>query len=536
MEISTKGLVRLTLILSVLVPVLSGSTGCERDKNPPDEKPFVRLLENQAIQSRIFNREVYYSVLLPENYHTSKDSFPVVYLLHGYGDDQASWNKYGLIQYYSDSGATENGQMIFIMPQGFNSYYVNRYNGSVPYMDFFTMEFVPHIDSIYRTIKDKEHRAVMGYSMGGYGALIMPAKNPGIFKTGVLLSMSFRTDSQYMAEPQEVFDSQWGPVFGGIGAAGEDRLTDYFKSSSPFYFFANQVDPSLAGLNLYIDCGDDEETLSETSDELHNLLRDLEFPHEYRMNDGGHSWDYWHKELPEALRYIGFAFQQIPYPSDPDPVDPGSSIPADRIITEQLTGTDITFRVVLPSGYSDGSVNYPVILAIHDRDTENKEEESQKLFSLLTRNMTAGRLPLSLIIEIPLQAETLTNESMHNLISQVRENYRTVEDRNHAVLLGNNNGGLLVYQLMHSCSDFSNAFLLFDALLPVNATVNDADGSYYLDICEQGTSYKGYHSLYMCLRQNQVNHEYRIRQGTPSHDSFLAGLDEACGFMKDHLK
>ncbi len=45
----------------------------------------------------------------------------------------------------------------------------------------------------------------MGYSMGGYGALMLAAKNPEIFKTGIALSMSFRTDEQYLNEPQGVF-------------------------------------------------------------------------------------------------------------------------------------------------------------------------------------------------------------------------------------------------------------------------------------------------------------------------------------------
>jgi len=522
------------LMYTSVILLFTGFWGCAKDLKV-DDKPFVRLLENEIIQSDIFNREIYYSVLLPENYNTSQDSFPIVYLLHGYGDDQAAWSEYGLIQYYSDLYASENGPMIFVMPQGFNSYYVNRYNGSVPYMDFFTKELIPEIDSIYRTIKDKEHRAVMGYSMGGYGALIMPAKNPDIFKTGVLLSMSFRTDSQYMTEPQEVFDSQWGPIFGGTGTSGTQRLTDYFQSYSPFHFFNDPGAQSLAGLNFYIDCGDDEETLSETSGELHNLLRDLDFPHEYRMNNGGHSWDYWHKELPEALRYIGFAFRQLPYPSDPEPVDPGPAIAAERIMPEQLEGTGITFRVVLPAGYSDGSSNYPVIMVIHDRDLTNPDEDSQKLFSLLTKNMTGGKLPVSLIVEIPVQAEAVTAEYISYIDSQVRENYRTIEDSDHTIMLGNKQGGHLVHYLMPAC-DFSNTFLLFNADLPDNALAFIPGASFYLDICEQGTSYKGYQSLYMCLRQNQLDPEYRVRQGTPSHDSFLIGLDEASGFMKDHLK
>jgi enterochelin esterase-like enzyme len=525
---------KLLMITSVAL-LLSGLWGCKKDPDVND-KPFVRLLENEVIQSNIFNREINYAVLLPENYNTSTDSFPVVYLLHGYGDDHLSWSEYGLIKYYSDLYTIETGPMIFVMPQGFNSYYVNRYNGSVRYMDFFTTEFVPHIDSAFRTIKDKEHRAVMGYSMGGYGAIILPSKNPDIFKTGVSLSMSFRTDSQYVAEPQWVFDSQWGPIFGGIGVEGPARLTNYFLEYSPFHYFGVPGGHSFAGLNLYLDCGDDEETLSETNGVLHNVLRDLNIPHEYRMNNGGHSWDYWHKELPEALRYIGFAFQQRPFPPEPDKFYTGQEIPSDQVMVEQLEGTGITFRVVLPEDYADGSKSYPVIMVIHDRNIASHEEESQKLFSLLTKNMMDSKLPASLIVEIPMQVEAITYEYINNIFLHVRENYRTIEDSDHAIMMGNKQGGYQVYHLMPACGFYCKTFMLFDADLADNTLAFNPDASFYLDISDQGTSYKGYHSLYMSLRQNQIYPEYRVRNGTGSHDSFLYGLDDASGFMKDHLK
>ena len=302
------GIKRLTFFIPGLFLFLMGLPGCEEDNAPPDV-PFVRLLENQAYQSQILNRSMNYAVLLPTEYENSTDSFPVVYLLHGLGDDETAWYEDGLIQYYSDRDVDENGPMIFVMPEAFNTYYVNKYNGNYPMMDVLVTELVPTIDSMFRTIKDAKHRAVMGYSMGGYGALILPAKNPDIFKTGVLLSMSFRTDSQYVAEPQNVFDYQWGPVFGGIGAEGSERFTDYFLAHSPFHFFSDPGNQYLWDLNFFIDCGDDEETLDETNLALHNLLLDLDYPHTFRMNHGGHSWDYWHGELPEALGFISSAFK-----------------------------------------------------------------------------------------------------------------------------------------------------------------------------------------------------------------------------------
>jgi len=314
MTIILKSTIRTILFLSASILVLAGISACGRGDDPPDEVPFVRLLEEQSYQSIVLKRSMDYAVLLPEEYENPTDSFPVVYLLHGYGDNETAWYKDGYIQYYADRDSDTNGPMIFVMPEAFNTYYVNRYNGNYPMMDALVGELVPVIDSLFRTIPDAEHRAVMGYSMGGYGAVILPAKNPETFKTGVSLSMSFRTDSQYVAEPQNVFDSQWGPVFGGTGKSGNGRFTDYFLDNSPFHFFGDPANEYLWELNFFLTCGDEEEKLDETHAELHEILTGLDYPHVYRMGHGGHSWDYWHKELPEALKFIGCAFRQVPYP------------------------------------------------------------------------------------------------------------------------------------------------------------------------------------------------------------------------------
>ena len=226
--------------------------------------PGLRIMESMVMHSRILNQDVHFSVCLPKTYYHSKQSFPVVYLLHGLGDDETSWLEYGQISQYADKSVADGEikPMIFVMPEGFRTYYVNDYKGTFLYQDMFVKELVPHIDSLFRSLADKKHRALMGYSMGGYGALILPAKNPEVFKTGVVLSMSFRTDEQYMNESQDGWNSQWGSIFGGVGTSGTARLTDYFKTNSPFHFFDKPGDPSLSGQNYFFDCGDDEESLS----------------------------------------------------------------------------------------------------------------------------------------------------------------------------------------------------------------------------------------------------------------------------------
>ena len=283
------------------------SCNCNNNKEKVDVD-FVRYKTDLQIESEILGMPVKFSVFLPADYAKNSDKrYPVVYLLHGLGDDHKSWNDEWLniaarIENWENTQGLE--PMIYVIPQGFRSYYVNRYDGKFNYMDMFIQEFVPKIDVMYRTIANREHRAVAGYSMGGFGAMILASKHPEIFSVSVPLSMSFRTDEQYMTESASGWDNQWGAVFGGKGLTGAARLTDYYKQHCPYYMFTGQTVQRYSGVKYFYDCGDDEEQLLVANDKLHVQLRDAGFAHEYRVRNGGHTSSYWASAMQEVLPYI----------------------------------------------------------------------------------------------------------------------------------------------------------------------------------------------------------------------------------------
>lgn len=83
-------------------PLLAALNGCDRDPSGPDDPlPFVRLLEGQSVQSTLLSRAISYAVLLPQEYETGSDHYPVVYLLHGYGDNEKAWYQGGNIKFYA---------------------------------------------------------------------------------------------------------------------------------------------------------------------------------------------------------------------------------------------------------------------------------------------------------------------------------------------------------------------------------------------------------------------------------------------------
>lgn len=520
--------------LSIFLISCSSDSISEQNPFPKDdgEIPFSRLLINQKFYSTVLGEDLKYAVLLPEEYDKSKDDYPVVYLLHGFGNDEKAWYSDGMIQYYSDKYRGEITPMIFVMPSAYNTYYANRYNGSYPFMNMLTKEMVPEIDKLFRTKIDKKYRAAMGYSMGGYGALILPALNPEVFSVGVPLSMSFRTDEQYIAEPQNVFDVQWSPIFGGRGMSGVSRLTDYFKQYSPFHFFDTPNLNAFSGLKLLIDCGDDEETLSNTNDNLHALMRDNQISHEYRVRNGAHSFEYWKESLPEALKFISNAVQGIEHPSEPTPVTIGTRVESTDFESVDFFG--VLSNILLPTDYANNTANYPVVYFIHDFEVDQRNKNVTDVFSLLRNAMIKGVIPKSIIVEIPASAN-LSSFRMTEIITKVDAGYRTKAIKESRIVLGNSLGGLNAASIASEDSNLFNSCFLFGAQLADKMESPAAGVFYYLDITDKGKYYRGYHNLYAKIRASQIKYEYRVRQGTESYQSFLNGLSNSLSILNKKL-
>ncbi|MBU2554039.1 MAG: esterase, partial [Bacteroidetes bacterium] len=321
----------------------------------------LRIMESDSMHSRLLNQNVHFSVCLPSDYYYTTQSYPVVYLLHGLGDNETAWIEYGRISQIADEEVAkgEIQPMIYIMPEGFRSYYVNDYLGSFPYQDMLVNELVPYVDSLFRTKDDKQHRGVLGYSMGGFGALTLHLKHPDVFGVCVPLSTSIRTDQQYMTEEASGWDEQWGRLFGTPGVKGTDRLSDYYKENNPFYMLNTLSPEEISNLHIFLDNGDKEHTLCRSNEELHILMRNNSIPHEYRVRDGGHSFTYWCSALPNALRFIDDQFESKPYRGDAV-----SKIDILKLHNNQLDSLTINnqkYLTYLPADYDQTNRLYPVI-------------------------------------------------------------------------------------------------------------------------------------------------------------------------------
>ena len=288
------------LILGLLGPrpALAGAGGAQ-------------VLEGLRMPSAILGRDVAYAVYLPPGYDGSTQRFPVVYLLHGYTDDESGWIQFGEVRLAADRAIADREipPMIIVMPDGGVTFYINDAAGKVRYEDMFTQELVPFVDRTYRTRPDRQFRGVAGLSMGGWGTLVYSLRHPDLFSAGAAFSAAVWTDDDILGMKPKSWDDLLGPLFGAAGKAGKDRLTAHFREVNPLDLARSLPEDALKKVRYYIDCGDDD-FLIRGNCALHLLLQDRRIPHEFRVRDGGHTWSYWRTGIVEGLKFIGEGFHR----------------------------------------------------------------------------------------------------------------------------------------------------------------------------------------------------------------------------------
>lgn len=269
-----------------------------------------QVLEGLSLNSSLMQKAVNFAVYLPPDYHCSTRRYPVVYLLHGFTDDESGWIQFGEVNVSADQliKAGEIPSMIIVMPDGGVTWYIDDYAGKAPFETMLLKELIPHVDATYRTRPKREFRGVSGLSMGGYGSLMFAMRNPDVFAACAAFSSGVMTEEEIVAMPDDRWDRVFSSLF-GEKLRGQDRLNDHWKKYSPLSLAASLESDSLKKVRYYIDCGDDD-FLYKGNAALHVLLRDRMIPHEYRVRDGAHEWLYWRTGIREGLKFIGESFRR----------------------------------------------------------------------------------------------------------------------------------------------------------------------------------------------------------------------------------
>jgi enterochelin esterase-like enzyme len=128
-------------------------------------------LEIVTQPSKAYNDEHTFAVYLPPDYHKSTARYPVLYLMHGSGDNYAGWTNAGNANIIMDNLIAQKKvvPMIIVMPYNGITYphpQVRPAAGQSPFEDYMVKELIPYIDANYRTKPDRKHRAMAGLSAG----------------------------------------------------------------------------------------------------------------------------------------------------------------------------------------------------------------------------------------------------------------------------------------------------------------------------------------------------------------------------------
>lgn len=266
---------------------------------------YGKVYDNLSMKSEILKSERKYAVYLPPDYELSERSYPVLYLLHGGGDDQTGWVQFGEVLSIVDK-AIKDGiatPMVIIMPDANTGRrgYFNDPKGNWNYEDFIFEELLPHVEKKYRIKGEKRYRAVAGLSMGGGGSFMYALHHPDLFSSACPLSAS--------TGPLSLEDASRRLERRSDNKYSDKEKKTYYESHSAVHLMNTMPVETLNSIRWFIDCGDDD-FLYEGNSLIHIAMRKREIPHEFRVRDGAHNWTYWRESLPEVLKFISMTFHQ----------------------------------------------------------------------------------------------------------------------------------------------------------------------------------------------------------------------------------
>lgn len=249
------------------------------------------LVKDAVFRSASLHREMHYRVLLPENYEAG-GRFPVLYLLHGLYGDYKNWDTMTGLENYA-----KNARLIIVMPDADDSWYTN--SASAPadrFEDYIIKDFISEIDEKFRSIRDRHGRAIAGLSMGGYASVKFGLKYPQLFAFAGSLSGALNA-AQDLDKLRPEFRAKLLEVFGDEGSPTRAQ-NDIFTLVSaphpnPYPYF-------------YVACGTSDSFL-ETNRAFAQQLSSRNLSYEYHEIPGGHTWEYWDREVQPLLQAVDHA-------------------------------------------------------------------------------------------------------------------------------------------------------------------------------------------------------------------------------------
>lgn len=238
---------------------------------------------HKKVWSKKMNKDIETVIITPKL--TKGASYKTIYILHGYSGTPDRTYKQDIPDLVTKS---QQFNTIYVLPDGnYNSWYVDSpIDKASQYQTFIGKELVDFIDANYPTIQNRKSRGILGWSMGGYGAL-----NIGVY---------YQNTFSIVGSSCGALDfNRFGENFHNYQV---DTVLGEFKVLPKTYFTFDKISTMELANQFYIlDCGTEDQQMIDMNRDFHTLLTNKKIEHFYTESPGGHDPKYWNKSLSNQL-------------------------------------------------------------------------------------------------------------------------------------------------------------------------------------------------------------------------------------------
>jgi putative tributyrin esterase len=281
----------LRAIVACLCATAFFATACSKKREAPPDRP--QLTPNVTMQDVTFgsvalNRDMQYRVISPKSV-AAGTKLPVVYLLHGGGGGFRDWSNYSGSAKFAERG------LILVMPEGDDSYYMNAVERPQDrYEDYVVKDLIADVERRFPAASGRKNRAIVGVSMGGFGAVRLGLSHPELFVFAAGISPAVDVPSRPFSVKRI---QQWRyhkSIFGPWDGAAR-------HNNDPFVL-ARSADPAKTPY-FFLTCGD-QEGLLPSNRSFAALLERRQFRYEFHVVAGGHDWNQWNQRIPSVFQSL----------------------------------------------------------------------------------------------------------------------------------------------------------------------------------------------------------------------------------------
>jgi len=255
------------------------------------DKPQIAAgaaMQDVTFYSWALRREMPYRVFLPAQIPAGQ-KLPVVYLLHGNGGGFRNWSDYSNVSQYAAQG------LILVMPEGHSSYFMNAVEKPKDkYEDYLIQDLIGDVEMRFPAKSGRANRAIVGVSMGGFGAVTLALRHPEMFSFAGAISPAIDVPERRFTWRRASQGWAFRSIFGPWGGAERD-------ARDPFVLLRSAKPESTP--YIYLTAGE-QEPLREPIERFAARLRARGVAYEFHTKPGGHDWAEWDKQIPGCFEKL----------------------------------------------------------------------------------------------------------------------------------------------------------------------------------------------------------------------------------------